>query len=119
MTCYNFINQVKKMVEDFRIKNECDPNVIIIKDFIWEMLKETIVKQFSVVNIDEGIGIEFEIDITKIKICGLSLVVVSEGMYKFIDWDFTVGMLDSYYQRSDEDRRDDEYAESCENKMQD
>lgn len=107
------------MVEDFRIKNECDPNVIIIKDFIWEMLKETIVKQFSVVNIDEGIGIEFEIDITKIKICGLSLVVVSEGMYKFIDWDFTVGMLDSYYQRSDEDRKADEYAGSCENKMQD
>lgn len=34
MTCYNFINQVKKLVEDFRIKNECDPNVIIIKDFI-------------------------------------------------------------------------------------
>lgn len=107
------------MVEDFRIKNECDPNVIIIKDFIWEMLRDSILKQFSVVNIDEGIGIEFEIDITKIKICGLSLVVVSEGMYKFIDWDFTVGVFDSYYQRSDEDRKADEYAESCENKMSD
>lgn len=119
MTCYNFINQVKKMVEDFRIKNECDPNVIIIKDFIWEILKETIVKQFSVVNIDKEIEIDFEIDITKIKICGLSLVVVDEGMCKFIDWDFTVGMLDSYYQRSIKDRKGDEYAEGCENKMQD
>lgn len=115
MTCYNFINKVKELIEDFRIKNECDPNVIIIKDFIWEMLKDSILKQFSVVNINDGIGIE--IDITKIKICGLSLVVVSKGMYKFIDWDFTVGVLDSYYQRSDEDRKADEYAENCENKM--
>lgn len=119
MTCYNFINKVKELIEDFRIKNECDPNVIIIKDFIWEMLRDSISKQFSVVNIDKRIEIEFEFDITKIKICGLSLVVVSEGMDKFIDWDFTVGVLDSYYQRSDEDRKADEYAESCENKMQD
>ena len=119
MTCYNFINQVKELVEDFRVKNECDPNVIIIKDFIWEMLKETIVKQFSVVNIDKEIGIEFEIGISKIKVCGLNLIVVSKGMYEFIDWDFTVGLLDSCYQRSIKDRKCDEYAESCENKMQD
>ena len=119
MTCYNFINQVKKLVEDFRIKNECDPNVIIIKDFIWEMLKETIVKQFSVVNIDKEIGIEFEIGIPKIKVCGLNLIVVSKGVYEFIDWDFTVGLLDSCYQKSIGDRKGDEYAEGCEKKMQD
>lgn len=117
MTCYGFVNKVKGMIEDFRMKKECDPNVIIIKDFIWEMLRDSILTQFSVVNIDKEIGFEFNIDISKIKICGLSLVVVSEGMYKFIDWDFTVGLLDSYYQRSDEDRKADEYAESCENKV--
>lgn len=49
----------------------------------------------------------------------MNLIVVSKGMYEFIDWDFTVGLLDSCYQRSIKDRKCDEYAESCENKMQD